>query len=279
MARLPTGGTCLAISPWSWHRILGRRSTSASRRWFLPMQECPTLPSTWRTRRPTPHRRSTAPSTARPIRRCPGTLPRHRTHRCSPAPGRPSATDQVSYMFDAGNGSNRYLVVSIALETETRNCDRGQLRRAAAHPPGGRVQRGLRQLPVRTVQPARRQQPAVRHPERQQRHRRRGLLVHRGSADGHARGVRVAHRDRQGRRRWSCPADPANTWWTAFAWTKATATLAPGTGQTERGRRTASTFEAVQSTEPGAASVTMSWTFTGAVYGWASAAVSLKPAN
>ena len=186
--------------------------------------------------------------------------------------------NQLSYMFDPGNGSNRYLVVSIALETETRNVTAVSfggrpLTRLGAEVRGtcGNYLYGLFNPPVGSNQLSVTlsdtsdivvvassftgvQQTAVQ-----------GAFVSRTGIEGPAAVV--------------VTSGPGEHVVDSLCMDEGNGSPRVGEGQTERGRRTASSFEAVQSTEPGAASVTMSWTFSGAVYGWASAAVSLKPAN
>jgi hypothetical protein len=188
------------------------------------------------------------------------------------------AGNQLSYMFDAGNGSNRYLVVSVALETETRNVTAVSfggrpLTRLGAEVSGacGNYLYGLANPPVGS------NQLSVTLSDSSD------IVVVASSFTGvqqtAVQGTFVSGTGSEGPASVVVPSAPGEHVVDSLCMDEGNGSPRVGEGQTERGRRTASTFEAVQSTEPGATSVTMSWTFSDTVYGWASTAVSLKPAN
>jgi hypothetical protein len=184
---------------------------------------------------------------------------------------------QLSFMFDAGNGLDRYLVVGIAIETETRSVtavsfDGRALVRLGAHT-AGHCATFLYGLPN---PPAGSQTLAVSLSASSD------LVVMAASFTG----VRqTTGQDgfwsasaAEGDISLVVPSAPGDHVVDTVCLDQATGSPRVGPGQTERGRQAASTFGAAMSSEVGAASVTMSWTTAGATGGWSSGAVSLKPA-
>ena len=187
------------------------------------------------------------------------------------------AGNQLSYMHDGGDGRDRYLVVGIALETESRNVTavsfggRALTRLGAdvsgtcgtylyglANPPAGNNPLAVNLSDTSDIVIVASSFTGVRQTATQ------GAFTSRASVEApialvvpSAAGEHVVDN--------LCLDDGITG-------------VAVGAGQTERGRRTASTFAAAMSSEPGAPSVTMSWTFPGTSIAWASAGVSLKPA-
>ena len=185
--------------------------------------------------------------------------------------------NQLSYMHDGGNGRDRYLVVGIALETEARNVTavsfggRALTRLGAdvsgtcgtylyglANPPTGNNPLAVNLSDTSDIVIVASSFTGVRQTATQ------GAFTSRASAQAPIALV--------------VPSAAGDHVVDNLCLDDGITGVAVGAGQTERGRRTASTFAAAMSSEPGAPSVTMSWTFAGTSIAWASAAVSLKPA-
>jgi hypothetical protein len=184
---------------------------------------------------------------------------------------------QLASMFDAGTGSNRYLVVGIAIETESRN--------VTAVSFGGRA---LTRLGGNTTGACGTFLYGLPNPPSGSQSLAVSLT---GTTDivvvaASFTGVRqTAGQDGffatnaiEGPISLLVPSSPGDLVVDIVCLDQVSDSPRVGPGQTERGRQVASSFEGVMSTEPGAASVTMSWLSGGAPGAWASGAVSLKPA-
>jgi hypothetical protein len=184
---------------------------------------------------------------------------------------------QLASMFDAGTGSNRYLLVGIAVETESRN--------VTAVSFGGRA---LTRLGGNTAGACGTFLYGLPNPPSGSQSLAVSLT---GTTDivvvaASFTGVRqTAGQDGffatsaiEGPISLLVPSAPGDLVVDIVCLDQVSESPRVGPGQTERGRQVASSFEGVMSTEPGGASVTMSWLSGGATGAWASGAVSLNPA-
>jgi hypothetical protein len=185
--------------------------------------------------------------------------------------------DQLSYMHDGGSGLNRYLVVGIALETESRNVTAVSFGGRALTRLGADVSGACGTFLYGLANP-----PAGSNPLTVNLSDTSDVVIVASSFTGvqqtSTQGAFTSRASSQAPIAVVVPSAAGDHVVDNLCLDDGIAGVAVGPGQTERGRRAASTFEAAMSSQPGAPSVTMSWTFPGTSISWASAAVSLKPA-